>query len=102
MTIQLHGKPQTTIISYYSPTNISDEIETEDFYTDLTAITRNVYSHNLLLIAGDFNAQLGQDDGLKLSFHETTNRNGNMLKNCLHENKLICLNTQFSKISDQT
>ena len=38
--------------------------------------------HNLLLIAGDFNAHLGQDDCFGYSFHETTNRNGNMLTNC--------------------
>ena len=100
MTIQLYGNTQTTIISCYSPTNVSDEIETEDFYTDL--ITRQVPKHNLLLIAGDFNTHLGQNDGLKYSFHETTLRNGIMLTNFLHENKLICLNTQYQKRSGQT
>ena len=111
MTIQFHGNPQTTIISCYSPTNVSDEIETEDFYTDLTAITRqvhlrhayrHVYKHNLLLIAGDFNDYLGQDDGFKYSFHETSNLNGIMLKHFLHAHKLICLNTQYQKRSGQT
>ena len=102
MTIQFRGNPQTTIISCYSPTKVSNEIETEDFYTDLTAIMRQVPKHNLLLIAGDFNAHLGQDDCFKYSFHETTNRNCNILNNFLHENKLICLNTQFQKISGQT
>ena len=76
MTIQFHGYQQTIIISCYSPTNVSDEIETEDFYTDLTAITRQVPKHNLFLIAGNFNAHLCQDDGFKYYFHETTNRNG--------------------------
>ena len=41
-------------------TDFSDKIETEDFYTDLTAITRQVRKHNLILIAGDFNANLGK------------------------------------------
>ena len=63
---------------------------------------RQVPKHDLILIAGDFNAHLGQDDGFKYSFHETTNRNGIMLKNCLHENKCICLNTQYQKRSGQT
>ena len=83
----------TTIISYYSPTNISDEIETGDFYTDLTVITRQVPKHNLLLIAGNYNAHLGQYDGFKYSFYDTTTRNGIMLNNFLHENKSIFLNT---------
>ena len=86
----------------YSPTNVSDEIETEDFYTYLTAITRQVHKHNLILIAGDFNAHFGQYDDFKYSFHETTNRNGIMLKKCLHENKCICLNTQYQKRAGQT
>ena len=60
MTIQFHGNPQTTIILCYNPTNVSDEIETEYFCTDLTAITRQVPKHNLLSIAIDFKAHLGQ------------------------------------------
>ena len=69
MTIQFHGNPMTIIISYYSPTYVSDEIETEDLYTDLTAITRQVPKHNLLLITGNFKDHLGQYDVFKYSFH---------------------------------
>ena len=58
MTIQFHDNPHTTIISCYSPTNVSDEIETEDLYTDLTEITIQVPKHNLLLIGGDYNVYL--------------------------------------------
>ena len=59
MTINHSGKPQTTIISCYSPTNVSDEQETIEFYTELNSLTRRIPKHNILIIGGDFNAQLG-------------------------------------------
>ena len=58
--------------------------------------------HNMFLITGDFNAHIGQDNGFKYSFQVNTHRNGIMLKHFLHENKLICLNTQYQKRSVQT
>ena len=38
MTATFQGNPQTTIITCYSPTNVSDETETERFYTDLSSL----------------------------------------------------------------
>ena len=97
MTINLSGNQQTTIISCYSPTNVSDEQETIEFYTELNSLTRRIPKHNVLIIGGDFNAKLGQTDGFKYSYHKITNRNGKMLKNYLEENNLLCLNTKFKK-----
>ena len=97
MAIHFEGNPMTTVISSYSPTNVTDEQEVELFYTDLTAFTRNIPKHNVLIIGGDFNAHLGYDDGHKYSLHRETNRNGNMLQSYLQENNLLCLNTHFQK-----
>ena len=99
MTATFQGNPQTTIITCYSPTNVSDETETERFYADLSSLTRQIPKHNVLIISGDFNAQLGQNDNgnFPYSLHQNTNRNGNMLKNYILENNLICLNTHFQK-----
>ena len=97
MNINLSGNPQTTIISCYSPTNVSDKQETLEFYTELNSLTTRIPKHNVLIIGGDFNAQLGQTDGFKYSYHKTTNRNVTMLKNYLEENNLLCLNTTFQK-----
>ena len=58
MTATFQGNPQTTIITCYSPTNVSDEIETERFYADLSSLTRQIPKHNVLIISGDFNSQL--------------------------------------------
>ena len=53
----------TTIISCYSPTNVSDEQETIAFYTELNYLTRRIPKHNILIIGCDINAQLGLTDG---------------------------------------
>ena len=97
MIATINGNPRITVISCYSPTNVSDEIEVERFYVNLTSITRQIPKHNFVVIAGDFNTHLGQQDGFKYSYHAQTNRNGVMLKDYLHENNLICLSTKFQK-----
>ena len=97
MIVHFQGNPQTSVISCYSPTNISDEQETEIFYTKLTCLTRQIPKHNVLIIGVDLNAHLGKDSGYKYAYHQTTNRNGQMLKDYLQENNMLCLNTHFQK-----
>ena len=97
MIATINGNPRTTVISCCSPTNVSDEIEVERFYVNQTSVTRQIPKHNFVVIDGDFNAHLGQPDGFKYSYHDQTNRNGVMLKDYLHENNLICLNTKCQK-----
>ena len=101
MVATFNGNPQTTVICCYSPTNVSDEAEVEEFYADLSSVTRQVPKHNILIIGGDLNAHLGRKDGFKYAFHATSNRNGIMLKNFLLENNLICLNTKFQRRTGQ-
>ena len=54
-----------SVISFYSPTNISDEQDNEIFYTQFTCLTRQIPKHNFLIIGGDLNAHLGKDNGYK-------------------------------------
>ena len=42
MIATFNGNPQTTIISCYSPTNISDETEVKKFYQELISVTKQV------------------------------------------------------------
>ena len=35
-----NGNPQTSIIVWYSPTNVSDQIEIDNFYQTLNSVTR--------------------------------------------------------------
>ena len=97
MEATFHGNPNTTIISCYSPTNVSEELEVEQFVMELASLTRQIPKHNMLVIGGDLNAHLVKLNNSKFSYHTNANRNGNMLHNFINENNLICLNTHFQK-----
>ena len=58
MITTTNGDSQTTVISCYSPTNVSDEVEVERFFEELTLITRQIPKHNILIIGDELNAHL--------------------------------------------
>ena len=89
--------PRATIISCYSPTNVSEETELVTFYDELSSLVRSIPKHNLLVIGGDMNAQIGKNGNNKYSLHNTSNRNGQHLTEFMIENRLTCLNTKPSK-----
>ena len=94
MAATFNGNPRATIISCYSPTNVSEEIELDTFYDEL--VRRNP-KHNMLVIGGDMNAQIGKNGNNKYSLHNTSNRNGQHLIDFMIENRLACLNTNYQK-----
>lgn len=93
---EFNSNPKTTLISCYSPTNVSDEDNVDDFYSSLSRAVLNTPAHNFLLICGDFNAEVGLDNVL-FSFHKHTNRNGNKLFNFMQRFQLFATNTTFMK-----
>ena len=92
-----NGNPRTTIISCYSPTNVSEEIELVAFYDELSSLVHSILKHNMLVIGGDMNAQIGKNGNNKYSLHNTSNRNGQNLTDFMIENRLTCLNTNYQK-----
>ena len=96
MVATFNGNPRTTIISCYSPTNVSEETELIAFYDELYSQMRSIPKHNVLVIGGDMNAQIGKN-GNKYSLHSTSNRNGQHLTDFMIENRLACLSTNFQK-----
>ena len=84
-----HGNPETTLISCYSPTNIADEQKVINVYDDLSSLVRSVPKHNVLIVGGDLNAQIGQSIHHKFTYHHSSNRNGEYLKYFLIENSLL-------------
>ena len=52
----------------------------------MSYFTRYVPEHNVLIIAGDFNAYLGIDHDNTFSYHTEINRNGYILDNFIIEN----------------
>ena len=55
------GNPSTAIIFCYSPTNVSEETDHIDFYKELFSLVRRIPKHNVLVIGGDMNAQIGKN-----------------------------------------
>ena len=92
-----NGNPRATIISCYSPKNVSEETELVAFYDELFSLVRSVPKHNVLVIDGDMNAQIGKNGNNKYSLHNTSNRNGQHLTDFMIENRLTCLNKNYQK-----
>ena len=97
MAPTFNGNPKATIISCYSPTNVSEETELVTFYEELSSLVRSITKHNLLVIGGDMNAQIRKNRNNKYSLHNTSNRNGQHLTDFMIENRLTYLNTNFQK-----
>ena len=70
----------------------------ERHYDNLKRAIRSVPVHNVLIIPGDFNAQVGKED-IQYSYHEKTNRNGKILLDLAMEKHLEITNTRFRKRS---
>ena len=96
MAATFNGNPRATIISCYV-TNVSEETELVTFYAELSSLVRSIPKHNMLVIGGDMNAQIGKNGNNKYSLHNTSNRNGQHLTDFMTENRLACLNTNYQK-----
>ena len=97
MAATFNVNPRATIISCYRPTNVSEETELNAFYDELSSLVRSIQKHNVLVIGGDMNAQIGKNRNNKYSLHNKSNRNGQHLIDFMIENRLTCLNTNFQK-----
>ena len=59
-----NGNPRASIICCYSPTNCSNEQDIKIFYDELSSLIRQIPKHHVIILAGDFNAKLGQEKWL--------------------------------------
>ena len=60
MVATFNGNPRATIISCYSPTNVSEETELITFYDELSSQVRSIPKHIVPVNGGDMNAQIGK------------------------------------------
>lgn len=88
LEVTIDANPALTIITIYAPTNTTPKEIREDFFDKLQTHRESIPKNNLLLIAGDFNAQIGKDSHQNSpsiigpnTFHEKTNANGKLLVN---------------------
>ena len=97
MVATFNGNPSATIITCYSPTNVSEETELIAFYDELSSLVRSIPIHNVLVISEDMNAQTGKNGNHKYSLHNSSNRNGQHRTDFTIENILTCHNTNLQK-----
>ena len=97
MVATFNGNPSATIISCNSPTNVNEETDFITFYNELSSLVRSIPKHNVLVIGGDMNAQIGKNVNHKFSLHNSSNRNGEHLTDFTLGNWLTCLNIKFQK-----
>ena len=89
MVATFKGNPSATIISCYSPTNVSEKTDLITSYNELSSLARCIPKHNILVISGDMNAQIGKNVNHKFSLHNSSNRNGEHLTDFTLENASI-------------
>ena len=96
--VEFEGRnfPKGTILVCYSTTNCSDEEINMQFYEALSNTINAVPAHNVLLVIGDFNAQVGPEY-VKHPYHSETNKNGRLLVDLAIENNLVIGNNHFQK-----
>ena len=63
-------------------------------YPPLSVASRK---HNVLVIGGNINAQIGKNVNHKFSLHNSSNRNGQHLTVFTLKNRLTCFNINFQK-----
>ena len=100
MEITLHGNPMTTALCCYSPHNELPEEDVPQFYHELSTVIYAIPAHNLLIIGGDMNAQLGPPDALFTCANDT-NRNGKYMKDFMEQHNLIVTNTRFQNTKNK-
>ena len=69
MVATFNGNPSSTIISCCSPTNASDKTDVITFYNELSSLVWSILKHNVLIICGDTNGQIGKDENNKFCLH---------------------------------
>ena len=62
MTATFNGNPRATIISCYSPTNISEETKLATFYDELSSLVRSIPKYNLLSLEEIWMPKSGKTD----------------------------------------
>ena len=97
MVAMFNGNLNAIIISCYSPTNVSEETGLITFYNKLSSLVRSILKHNILIICGDINAQIGKNIN-KFSLDNSSNGNGEYLTDFIQENRLTGLHMKFQKL----
>ena len=65
MVATFNGNFRATIISCYSPTNVSEETQLIAFHDEQSSLVHSIPNHNVLVIGGNMNAQIRKNENHK-------------------------------------
>ena len=91
-----------TFICSYAPTEESEDVEKDQFYDELQQVLEETPRHDIIIIAGDFNAKVGREVEAyapsigRESLHEQSNDNGSRLASFALSNDLVIGGTIFA------
>ncbi|XP_065582026.1 uncharacterized protein LOC136041328 [Artemia franciscana] len=90
-----------TLVACYAPTNDADDVTKDSFYNTLQAVAKDIPSHDLICLDGDFNAKVGNDkyycpEILGSEGLGEINENGTLLVDFALTNDLIIGGTMFA------
>ncbi|XP_060125802.1 uncharacterized protein LOC132591374 [Zootoca vivipara] len=101
ISIRIQGRPfNITVIQVYAPTTGAEESEIDQFYEDLQHLLEMTPKKDVLLITGDWNAKVGNQEikGTTGKFGlGVQNEAGQRLIEFCQENKLVITNTLFQQ-----
>ena len=92
---------KVTVIGAYAPTEDSEDLDKDLFYEKLQEVLDNTPKHDIIMLAGDFNAKVGRETDAyapaigRESLHEHSNDNGTRLASFALANNLIIGGTLF-------
>ena len=89
-----NGFPALSIIVHYSP--VEGNPDAEAHYENLLGAIQEIPKHNVMLVIGDCNAHLGRNLA-RYTYHESTNKNGELVSDMVNEAGLVITNTMFRK-----
>ena len=102
ITIRIAAEPKNiTIIQIYAPTTSHKDEEVEHFYEELESAITKSPENDILIVQGDWNAQMGKDihktwQGTAGRFgHEKINKRGERLLEFAKHHNLVVTNTRF-------
>ena len=104
MMVHFKRNPMLTIIAAHAPTGDKNDAEKNILYEDLQKCTQDVSPHNVLILAGDFDARIGFDRHTanpraigKFTYHNKIDENGNRLVNYCETCNMRSAQTHFEQ-----
>jgi exonuclease III len=101
ISIRIQGRPlNITLMQVYAPTSDAEEVDIEEFYNKLQKAIDNTSKKDVLLVVGDLNAKVGNEEENEITGKfglGRRNEAGERLIEFCKENSLCIMNTKFKQ-----